>query len=306
MTTRSRPPPECPRLYSSSPRRAWRSTNSLISPAALSPDSNELKRKPWLRPCAVFAAPALNFPKPSCRPSARATIFPSASVSSVTRELRRAEIADGAIFCRIFFPGARKPAQASGVGKERRKFVFRHRITPQSQFYRHIVKPAGREAAIKVPQAGNDHPDHGNLDVGTRLVEHQEIEAGATGDLDAGLDLFAGVVKGDLQVAVGLDGLGAGGHQERIVLQTQWRGAIETRFLAGTASHQADREELVEFRQRPQHGDAAIEMRAGAELDIFPPVLYPVQYPDIGRDAEIAGDVEYPKLAAGFGELSLQ
>src|SRR5450755_3240333 len=165
MTTRSRPPPERPRLYSSSPRRARRSTNSLISPAASPPDSKELKRKPWLRPCAVFAAPALSFPKPIDRPSKRAKIFPSASVSRVTRGLRRAEIADGAIFCRCFFPGARKPAQASGVGKEGREFVFRHRTIPQSQFYRHIVKPAGREAAIKVPQAGNDHPDHGNLDV---------------------------------------------------------------------------------------------------------------------------------------------
>ena len=38
----------------------------------------------------------------------------------------------------------------------------------------------------------------------------------------------------------------------------------------------------------------------------FLPVLHPMQYRHIGRNAEIAGDVEHPKLAAGFGKLASQ
>ena len=52
--------------------------------------------------------------------------------------------------------------------------------------------------------------------------------------------------------------------------------------------------------------NARIEMRAGTELDIFLAVLHPVQDRDIGRNAEIAGDVEHPQLASGVGELALQ
>ncbi len=47
-------------------------------------------------------------------------------------------------------------------------------------------------------------------------------------------------------------------------------------------------------------------MRAGTELDIFLSVLHPVQYRDIGGNAEIAGDVEHPEPASGVGKLGLQ
>ena len=63
---------------------------------------------------------------------------------------------------------------------------------------------------------------------------------------------------------------------------------------------------MVELRQRTQQGDARIEMRAGSEFDIFPPVLHPVRYRHEGRNPEIAGDVEHPKPASGFGKLALQ
>ena len=43
-----------------------------------------------------------------------------------------------------------------------------------------------------MPQPRHDHPDDGDLNVGPRLVEHEEIEAGAPGDIHAGVDLPAG------------------------------------------------------------------------------------------------------------------
>ena len=63
---------------------------------------------------------------------------------------------------------------------------------------------------------------------------------------------------------------------------------------------------MIQLGQRAQQGDSRIEMRAGAELDIFLPVLHPVRDRHKGRNPEIAGDVEHPKPASGFGKLGLQ
>ena len=63
---------------------------------------------------------------------------------------------------------------------------------------------------------------------------------------------------------------------------------------------------MVELRQRTQQGDFRIKVCTGSEFDIFPPVLHPVRYRHKGRNPEIAGDIEHPKLAAAFGQLSLQ
>src|SRR5271168_1860948 len=65
-------------------------------------------------------------------------------------------------------------------------------------------------------------------------------------------------------------------------------------------------QKLVELRQRTQQGDFRIEVRAGSEFDIFPPVLHPVRYRHKGRNPEIAGDIEHPKLATAFGQLPSQ
>src|SRR5579862_3341147 len=47
-------------------------------------------------------------------------------------------------------------------------------------------------------------------------------------------------------------------------------------------------------------------MRARAEFNVFVPVLHPVHNRYVGRDAEITGDIEHPKLAALVAELSSQ
>ena len=44
---------------------------------------------------------------------------------------------------------------------------------------------------MDMPQSRNDHPDHGNVDVGPGLVENEEIEAKTLGKLDAAKHLIA-------------------------------------------------------------------------------------------------------------------
>ena len=75
-------------------------------------------------------------------------------------------------------PGARKPDDPSGMGMKRVELAFRQRPVAQSELYRNIVKPARREAAIEMPQPRNDHSDDRDFDVGPRLIEDEEIEAG--------------------------------------------------------------------------------------------------------------------------------
>src|SRR5262249_23323794 len=90
------------------------------------------------------------------------------------------------------------------------------------------------------------------------------------------------------------------------ILQAQWSGAVEARFLPGPAAHETQGQKLVELSQRAQQGDFGIEVRAGSEFNIFPPVLHPVRYRDKGRNPEIAGDIEHPEPATAFSQLPLQ
>ena len=72
------------------------------------------------------------------------------------------------------------------------------------------------------------------------------------------------------------------------------------------AAHEADGQKLTELGHRAQRGDARIEVRAGTEIDEFLLVFHPVRDGHEGRNPEIAGDVEQPKAASGFGELGFQ
>ena len=79
------------------------------------------------------------------------------------------------------------------MGVNRIELVFLQATVTQSERYRHIVKPAAREASIEMTQSRNDHADDGRLDVGTRLIEDEEIEARLLRQGDAGCHLFARV-----------------------------------------------------------------------------------------------------------------
>ena len=193
------------------------------------------------------------------------------------------------------------------MGKKWRQFAFQQRSILQAELDWNIVKPAWAKAPIEMPQPRNDYSNHRDLDVGSRLIKDQEIEAGAPGEIDAGEYLIARVVESaDLRVGARQDDWTAAWRQKRILLKTQRRDAVEARLLTGFAAHQADRQELVQFGQGAQQCNAFVEMRAGAELDIFMPVLHPVQDRHIGRNAEIAGDVEHPQFASRIGELGVQ
>jgi hypothetical protein len=207
----------------------------------------------------------------------------------------------------FLFSGSAQAGVTSGMREKRSEFAFQPRPVEQSEFYRNIVKSPRRETAIEMPQSRNDYSNDRDLNVGPRLIEDKEIEACAPGDVDAGIYLLARVVeRADFQAGTRLHRRIAAWRQKGMVLHAQWSGAVEARFLAGPTAHETDGQELVEFSQRTQHGNALIEMSAGTELDIFLSVLHPVQYRHIGGNAEIAGNVEHPKLSSGFGKLGLK
>ena len=160
---------------------------------------------------------------------------------------------------------------------KRIELVFRQRPVSQSELYRNIVKPARREAAIEMPQSRNDHPDDRDLDVGTRLIEDEEVEAllawrdarrrsPARACRDGRTSSRSSVGPLDCRSASKRDGPAAA---------MEW--SVKARFLSGPASHETDGQKLVQLGQRAQQGDSRIKVRAGTELDVFLRVLHPVQ-----------------------------
>src|SRR5580704_11280716 len=118
------------------------------------------------------------------------------------------------------------------------ELVFLQRPVAPSELYRHIVKPAGREAAIEMPQPWNDHSDDRRLDVGTRLIEDEEIEAGLLREGDAGRCLLARVEMAKLRAELRLHHRISVRRQIGMVLKAQRSGAVEARFLPRPAAHE--------------------------------------------------------------------
>ena len=74
-------------------------------------------------------------------------------------------------------------------------------------------------------------------------------------------------------------------------------------FLRIPRSHEADGQKLVQLGHRTQDGDSRIEMRARTKLDFFLRIFHPMRHRHKARNTEIAGDVEHPQPASGFGKL---
>src|SRR4029077_21053443 len=176
----------------------------------------------------------------------------------------------------------------------------------QSEFYRHVVKPAGPETAIEMPQARNDDADHGRLDVGPGLIEHEEIEAGAFDDVDAGQSLLARIEAAEFHIEVRPDRRFAVRDQIRVLLEAKRAGAVIARLARVARAHQPDRQELIDLGQRAQQRDARIEVRAGTIFDELLSGDRRIRHRHIAWNAEIGGDVEHPQPASGVGELVFQ
>src|ERR1700722_11442497 len=76
-----------------------------------------------------------------------------------------------------------------------RQFVLRQRRLTQAKLYGNVVEPARPKAAIEMPQARNDDPGNRGFDIRSCLVENEEVEARLSRDLDASIDLFAGITE---------------------------------------------------------------------------------------------------------------
>src|SRR5262245_59497610 len=123
------------------------------------------------------------------------------------------------------------------MGVNRIDLVFQHWLVPPPELDRYVVEPAGREAAIEMPQSRNAHPGDRDLDVNARLIEDEEIEARALGGTHAGRHLFARVETAEFRVEAGLNRRPAGRRQIGMVLQAEWRGAVKARLVPLPAAH---------------------------------------------------------------------
>src|SRR3984957_3514736 len=165
-------------------------------------------------------------------------VSPFACASSLKCRRIRAEVFVCAADRTLFGAGAGKPGSPSGMGVNRIELVFRQGTVAQSELYRHIVKPAGREASIEMPQSRNDHADDRRLDVGARLIEDEEIEARLLREGDAGRHLFACVEMAKLRAELRSDHRIAARGQIEMVLQTQGSGSVKARFFPRPAAHE--------------------------------------------------------------------
>ena len=118
------------------------------------------------------------------------------------------------------------------MGVNRIELVFLQRPVAPSELYRHIVKPAGREAAIEMPQPWNDHPHDRGFDVGAGLIEHEEIESRAFDQIHAGGHLRARVELAEIRVELGSDDRSAARRQIGMVPQPKWLGTVMMRVVA--------------------------------------------------------------------------
>ena len=184
------------------------------------------------------------------------------------------------------------------------ELVFRQRPVPPSELYRNIVKPAGREAAIEMPQSRNDHSDDRHLDVGARLIEDEEIEALSLGETHAGGHLLARVET--RRTSEPKPGWTAGAS---LGVKKGWscrRNGVEPSRLDFSPLPPPMRPMDRNWFSSVSARSKAIRLSkcAPEPNSIFScEFCHPVQDRHEARNPEIAGDVEHPEPASGFGKL---
>src|SRR6516162_2306197 len=133
----------------------------------------------------------------------------------------------------LLYSGSAQANCPSGLGVKRIELAFRQRSVLPSELDRHVVKSARCEAAIEIPQSRNDHSGDRDPDVGARLIEDEEVEARALGEVHARGHLLARVETAELRAKVRSDGRSTARRQIGMVLQPKWRrGDTFVRFLA--------------------------------------------------------------------------
>src|SRR5215469_3649351 len=99
------------------------------------------------------------------------------------------------------------------------ELVFRQRSISQSKLYRDIIKPAGREATIEMPQSWNDHSDDWDVYIGPRLIEDEEVKTLSFGKMHASGHLLACVETAERRAEGWLDRWMVAWGQKGMVLQ---------------------------------------------------------------------------------------
>src|SRR6516225_4075684 len=91
-----------------------------------------------------------------------------------------------------------------------------------------------------------------------------------------------------------------------MIPQIKRHAVLVARRTGVAGAHKTDGKKLVHLGQCAQQRDTRIEVRTGAVLDKVVSVLRRMRQRHKAWNPEIAGDVEDPQPAAGFGKLAFE
>ena len=156
-----------------------------------------------------------------------------------------------------------------------------------------------------MPHSRDNHPDNRGADVGTSLIEREEVEARFLGNLHAGVHLLARVDKGRLSKSeAGWTFRSFVRRQEGIVLQATERCRRGSICSPSPPISPMDRSR----RTRSAHAARRCARRNARQSRIryFPAESFTRWYHHEASNPEVACDVKHPKPAPGYQQLGLQ
>jgi hypothetical protein len=83
-------------------------------------------------------------------------------------------------------------------GMNRIKLILGPGPVQQSELDRNLVKPAGCETPVEMPQSWNDHSSNRYAYIGSRVIENEEIVARSFGKRDASIHLLTSIEMAEL------------------------------------------------------------------------------------------------------------